>query len=75
MKKEIHPQYHNEADVRCVCGAVFKIGSTNPEIKIEICGACHPVYTGKEKLLDTVGRIERFKTRRAKASTTPVKKK
>ncbi|MBI5079391.1 50S ribosomal protein L31 [Candidatus Wolfebacteria bacterium] len=67
MKKDIHPNYNPEAGVHCVCGAAFTVGSTKPEIKIEICGACHPFYTGKEKLLDTVGRIERFKTRRAKA--------
>lgn len=75
MKKDIHPSYHQEAKVKCVCGAAFMVGSTKSEIAVEICGDCHPFYTGKEKLLDTVGRIERFKTRRAQASTTPIKKK
>ncbi|MEK7062166.1 MAG: 50S ribosomal protein L31 [Patescibacteria group bacterium] len=66
MKKDIHPQYHQKAKVECVCGAHFTVGSTKPEIKVEICGNCHPFYTGKEKLIDTMGRIERFKARSAK---------
>ncbi len=74
MKKDIHLTYYPNAKVKCVCGAAFTVGSTKPEIAVEICGACHPFYTGKEKLLDTVGRIERFKTRRTKALKTPVKK-
>jgi large subunit ribosomal protein L31 len=68
MKKDIHPKYHPEAKVACVCGSSFVIGSTMPEIKVEICSNCHPLYTGGEKILDTAGRVERFKTRRAKAS-------
>ena len=49
----------------CACGAVFEVGSTMPEIKMEICSQCHPFYTGKENLLDTAGRVERFNKRRA----------
>ncbi len=70
MKKDLHPQYHQKAKVECACGAHFTVGSTKPEIKVEICGNCHPFYTGKEKLIDTMGRIERFKARTAKAQTT-----
>ncbi|MEK7634390.1 MAG: 50S ribosomal protein L31 [Patescibacteria group bacterium] len=65
MKKDIHPQYNKEAKIKCACGAIFKIGSTKSEIQIEICGNCHPFFTGKEKLIDTMGRVERFKTRTA----------
>ncbi|MEK7657923.1 MAG: 50S ribosomal protein L31 [Patescibacteria group bacterium] len=73
MKKDIHPIYYPSANVKCVCGAAFTVGSTKSEIAVEICGACHHFYTGKEKLLDTVGRVERFKTRREKATVTPKK--
>ena len=67
MKKDIHPQYYPNAKVRCACGATFTVGSTKPEIQIEICSRCHPFYTGKEKLIDTAGRVEKFKARREKA--------
>jgi large subunit ribosomal protein L31 len=66
MKKEIHPQYH-QAKVSCACGRKFVVGSTQQVIDVEICSNCHPFYTGKEKLIDTAGRVEKFKTRRAKA--------
>jgi len=75
MKKDIHPQYYPEAKVKCACGAIFTVGSTRPEIAVEICSTCHPFYTGKEKLLDTAGRVEKFKARREKAKTTPKKQK
>ena len=68
MKKEIHPTYFPEASVTCACGAKFKVGSTMEKIEVEICGACHPFYTGAEKVLDTAGRVERFKTRAIKAA-------
>ncbi len=67
MKKEIHPKYYPEAKVICACGNTFTVGSTKPEIHIEICSSCHPFYTGKEKVLDVAGRIEKFKTRKGKA--------
>ncbi|MBI4117451.1 MAG: 50S ribosomal protein L31 [Parcubacteria group bacterium] len=63
MKKNIHPQYYPEAKVRCACGNQFTVGATVPEIKIEICSKCHPFYTGREKIVDTKGRVERFKKR------------
>ncbi len=61
MKKDIHPKYYTEAKITCACGNVIIAGSTVPEMKIEICSACHPLYTGKKKLMDTTGRVERFK--------------
>lgn len=61
MKKDIHPKYYEDIQVTCACGNVFKSGSTKPELHVEICSACHPFYTGKEKLIDTAGRVERFR--------------
>lgn len=74
MKKDIHPKYYPQAKVSCVCGNKFTVGSTKPEIGVEICYNCHPFYTGKGKLIDTAGRVERFKARAAKKQETPVKK-
>ncbi len=62
MKDNIHPKYHR-ATVRCVCGETFETGSTSPELKVEICSKCHPFYTGKQKLVDSGGRVDRFKKR------------
>lgn len=67
MKKDIHPIYFEKAHVACACGNKFTVGSTQEKIAIEICSACHPLYTGKEKIIDTAGRVERFKTRRTEA--------
>lgn len=75
MKKDLHPEYHKKAKVKCICGSTFEIGSTKPEIQVEICSNCHPFYTGKEKLIDTAGRVERFKKRLAKKEGAPKKKK
>ena len=69
MKKEIHPKYHNKALVTCACGNSFTIGSTLEKINIEICSKCHPFFTGNEKVIDTAGRVERFKKRVASAKT------
>ncbi len=66
MKKDIHPQYFPNAKITCACGKVYHIGATKAEIQVEICSNCHPFYTGKEKLIDTAGRVERFKERTAK---------
>ena len=63
MKKEIHPPYYPKAKVTCSCGNVFEVGSTKPEIQVEICSSCHPFFTGSEKVIDTAGRVEKFKTR------------
>ena len=73
MQKDIHPKYHSKANATCVCGASYVVGSTNSELKVEICSACHPFYTGKENILDIAGRVDRFKKRRAAA--TPKKAK
>ena len=59
MKKDIHPKYV-ECTVTCGCGEVFKTRSTTPEINIEICSKCHPFYTGRQKFVDTAGRVEKF---------------
>lgn len=67
MKAEIHPEYFPKAKVTCACGNSFTVGSTKENIEVEICSACHPFYTGNEKVLDSAGRVEKFKSRRAKA--------
>jgi large subunit ribosomal protein L31 len=61
MKKDTHPEYHAKAKVTCACGNSFTVGSTLEELKVEICSNCHPFYTGKQKLMDTAGRVDRFK--------------
>ncbi len=66
MKKDIHPDYF-EATARCACGHEFQLGSTKESIRVEICSQCHPFFTGKQKLVDTAGRIERFRRKYAKA--------
>ena len=65
MKKDIHPAYY-QATMRCACGNTFVVGSTKKELEVEICSACHPFYTGGSKIVDTAGRVERFKARLAK---------
>jgi large subunit ribosomal protein L31 len=62
MKKDIHPDYQ-VCTVRCACGETFETGSTKKELKVDICSKCHPFYTGKQKLVDTGGRVDRFKKR------------
>ena len=62
MKKDIHPKY-GEATVRCACGETFKTGSTKEDLSVEICSKCHPFFTGKQKLVDSGGRVDRFKKR------------
>jgi len=66
MKKDIHPKYYDKAKVRCACGNTFTMGSTREEIDVEICSKCHPFYTGKEKMIDAMGRVEKFKQKMAK---------
>jgi len=60
MKKDIHPDY-NQVNVRCACGNTFVTGSTKKDIHVEICSSCHPFYTGKQKLIDSGGRVDKFK--------------
>ena len=66
MKADIHPEYM-ATHVRCSCGNAFDTRSTKPELHVEICSACHPFYTGKQKLMDRGGRVERFQKRLEKA--------
>lgn len=75
MKKDIHPQYYTATAV-CSCGNTFEVGATVPEFRLEICSACHPLYTGKMKMVDTAGRLDRFKARLEKSQATvkPAKK-
>ncbi|HHX23024.1 MAG: 50S ribosomal protein L31 [Tepidanaerobacteraceae bacterium] len=62
MRKGIHPKY-GTATVRCACGNTFETGSTREDLRVEICSKCHPFFSGKQKLVDTGGRVERFKKR------------
>lgn len=74
MQKNIHPTYHSNAQAACVCGATYVVGSTKDALNVEICSACHPFYTGKENILDTAGRLDRFKKRQATATSIKAKK-
>ncbi|MCZ7558420.1 MAG: 50S ribosomal protein L31 [Bacteroidia bacterium] len=65
MKENLHPRYQNCA-VSCSCGATFNTRSTRPTIKVEICSECHPFFTGKQKIIDSAGRVEKFNRRYAK---------
>ena len=67
MKKDIHPIYYQNAKISCVCGNALTVGAAKEKIEIEVCGKCHPFYTGSQQLLDTAGRAERFAERRARA--------
>lgn len=75
MKADIHPKYNTDTKFTCSCGAVFPIGSTKDAVNVEICSKCHPFYTGNEKVLDTAGRVEKFKARAASATKTKSAKK
>jgi large subunit ribosomal protein L31 len=72
VKEGIHPKYH-EVEARCACGATWKTRSTKPELHLEICNNCHPFFTGRQKLIDTEGRVERF-TKRFGAQTSETRK-
>ena len=74
MKKGIHPTWYPEAKVTCACGNTFTTGATIPEIKVEICSACHPFYTGQMKYVDTAGRVEAFLTKQSKAKEKVISK-
>lgn len=75
MKKDIHPKYYSESKVTCACGNAFVTGSTLPELKVELCSACHPFYTGKQKLVDTARRVEKFQAKLSAKKTTAHKSK
>lgn len=72
-KEGIHPKYYPEAKVTCACGNTFVTGSTQPEMRVEICHKCHPFFTGQEKFVDIEGRVEKFEKKR-KAAEVRVKK-
>jgi len=67
MKKDLHPQYYSEAKFTCSCGATLVTGATQEEITVEVCSQCHPFYTGKRKVVDATGRVDRFKKLSQKA--------
>ena len=67
MKDKIHPKWYPEAKVSCACGSTFTTGSTLPSISVEICSACHPLFTGQQKFIDTAGRVDKFNQRVAQA--------
>lgn len=67
MKTGIHPDYHKKVTLTCACGNTFEVGSTAENLSVEVCSACHPYFTGQEKVIDTAGRVEKFKARQAAA--------
>lgn len=75
MKHDIHPKYYTNAKATCGCGTTFVVGSTSEKIEVEICSNCHPFYTGKEKIIDTAGKVEKFRAKREAASKAPKKAK
>jgi len=75
MKEKIHPKYHTDAKIICSsCGAVLMTGSTVPEMRIEVCSNCHPFYTGKQNLVDTAGRVDRFRRIVSRGDTVKAKR-
>ncbi|MGC8651209.1 MAG: 50S ribosomal protein L31 [Minisyncoccia bacterium] len=73
MKKDLHPQYYDKAEVICACGAHFTVGSTVQSMKVEICSQCHPFYTGQNKIIDTAGRVQKFEARMKKTEVLKAK--
>jgi large subunit ribosomal protein L31 len=67
MKKGIHPTYIEKVTVACSCGNSFEVGSTEKSLQVEVCSACHPFYTGKQKLVDVAGRVDKFRQRQKEA--------
>ena len=63
MKTKIHPEYYPDAQVVCSCGNTFNTGATQPLLRVEVCSACHPFFTGEQRIVDTEGRVERMKRR------------
>lgn len=72
MKADIHPTYYPKATVKCACGANYTVGSTKESYSLDICSACHPFYTGKQKLVDTAGRVDKFMARQKVAAERKV---
>ena len=74
MKKDIHPQYFDDAKVSCACGNTFTTGATVPEIHLDVCNKCHPFFTGEMKFVDTLGKVEKFQQAQKKAQEIKAKK-
>jgi large subunit ribosomal protein L31 len=70
MKEKIHPKYYPEARIICACGNSFTVGSTSPELKVDICSQCHPFYTGEQRIVDTAGQVDRFMKRLERTADT-----
>lgn len=75
MKADIHPTWYDDAKVSCACGNTWTTGSTQPAIKLDICSACHPFFTGKQKFVDTQGQVERFQNRQTQSAQLREQKK
>lgn len=75
MKKDIHPKYFPKAQVKCACGQTYTIGSTKEFVEVEICSSCHPFYTGKARVIDTMGRVDKFNKKMAVKAQMASKKK
>lgn len=75
MKAKIHPQWYDDAVVTCACGHTFVTGSTKQQIHVDICSACHPLFTGEARYVDTMGRVERFEKMRLQAQAQTGKRK
>jgi large subunit ribosomal protein L31 len=75
MKTDIHPTYFPEAKIICACGKIYTVGSTREETRVELCSACHPFFTGKQKLVDSARRVDRFQERVTKKATVATGKK
>jgi len=75
MKKDTHPEYFKNAKISCACGNTITVGSTKKEIKVELCSKCHPFYTGKQKIVDTARRVEKFEKRLEKKKTVSAARK
>lgn len=69
MKKDIHPEFFENAKISCACGAVYQVGSTSEDLQVELCAKCHPFFTGEQKILDTARRVEKFHARASKKTS------
>jgi len=74
MKKDIHPKWYPNCQVACACGNTFTTGATVAELRVQLCNKCHPFFTGEQKFIDTLGKVERFERKRAKAAQIKTKK-
>jgi large subunit ribosomal protein L31 len=70
MKEKIHPKYYSEARMVCACGTTWTTGATVPELRVDVCSACHPFYTGEQRIVDTTGQVDRFMKRLERSADT-----